>query len=156
MFEQDEDNIHKYQSDVVITGSKKFQIDRDDSEQFVIVVSSVLRKKFIETDILDSSEVYKVLSQIELIMLGMRTPDLAFLTLNEFSDVKETDFFRHQELLKGKSIMEICLSNPDSVKHALANFEGIDEELQGSIIRIICQDDDVRTTTFKEIDLYPK
>ena len=87
MFEQDIDNIHKYQSDVVITGSKKFKIDATDPEQFVIIVSSVMRQKFIEMDILDTSEVHKVLSQIELIMLGMRTPDLAFITLNEFSDI---------------------------------------------------------------------
>ena len=84
MFEQDIDNIHKYQSDVVITGKKKFQIDKNDPEQFVIIVSSVLRKKFIDIDILDPSDVYKILQQIELIMLGMRTPDLGFIFLNDF------------------------------------------------------------------------
>ena len=50
-------------------------------------------------NILSKSEVYKVLSQIEMIMLGMRTPDLAFITLNDFADIKKSDFFRHQELL---------------------------------------------------------
>jgi len=82
-----------------VTGAKKFQIHRKDLEQFVIIVSTALRKKFIENNTFDSSEVYKVLYQIELIMLGMRTPDLAFITLNDFSDIKKNDFFRHQELL---------------------------------------------------------
>ena len=61
MLEQDYDNLHKYLSDVVVAGSKKFVIDREDSEQFVIIISTVLRKKFVEKGIFDASESYKVL-----------------------------------------------------------------------------------------------
>ena len=53
-----------------------------------------MRTKFIEMDIFDHSEVYIILRQIQLIILGMRTPDLKFLTLNDFEDTKRIDFFR--------------------------------------------------------------
>ena len=45
----------------MFAGSKKFQIEIDDPEQYVMVVSSIMRKKFIEMDIFDHSEVYIVL-----------------------------------------------------------------------------------------------
>ena len=32
MFEQDLDNIHKYSSDVIVTGSKKFKVDASDED----------------------------------------------------------------------------------------------------------------------------
>ena len=63
-------------------------------------------------DIFDASEAYKVLRQCQLTILGMRTPDLSFITLNEFSDIKRTDYFRPQELLQTKSIIDICLNDP--------------------------------------------
>jgi len=52
----------------------------------------------------------------------MRAPDLEFLTLNDFEDTKRSDFFRTQEILFGKSIMDINLSEPDSVRVALDNY----------------------------------
>ena len=76
MLDQNLDNLHKYKTDVVSTGAKLFQIDSNDPEMFVIVISSILRTKFIEMEILDASEVYRVLNQVLLIQLGMRTPDL--------------------------------------------------------------------------------
>jgi len=57
------------------------------------VISTVLRRKFIEMDIFDPSEAYKVLKQVQLTMLGMRTPDLGFITLNDFNDIKKSDYF---------------------------------------------------------------
>ena len=59
-----------------------------------MVISSVLRKKFVEMDLLDQSEAYKILRNIQMIMLGMRTPDLEFIALNDFDGVKASDFFR--------------------------------------------------------------
>ena len=88
-----------------------------------MVISSILRKKFIEMDIFDHSEVYQVLRQVQLIMLGMRTPDLEFLALNDFDDIKKSDFFRMQEILYGKSIMDICLSDPEAIRESLNLFD---------------------------------
>ena len=59
----------------------------------------------------------------------MRIPDLSFVTLNDFADIKKQDFFRTQEMLLGKSIMEICLSDPESVKEALTSYEPTNDNL---------------------------
>jgi len=59
-------------------------------------------------------------------------------------------------LLNGKSIVEICLSNPDSIKEAISGYDPKNDNLEGSIITMICQEDEVRTATLKEIGLYPK
>jgi len=58
------------------------------------VVSTVFRKKFIEMDMFEQSEAYKILRTIQIIQLGMRTPDLEFLALNDFERIKYIDFFR--------------------------------------------------------------
>ena len=59
-----------------------------------MVISTILRRKFIDMDIFDASEAYKVLNRIQLTQLGMRIPDLGFITLNDFNDIKNSDFFR--------------------------------------------------------------
>ena len=120
-----------------------------------MVISTVLRKKFVEMDLLDQSEAYKVLRSIQMIMLGMRTPDLEFIALNDFDGVKASDFFRAQELLHGKSIMDICLSDPQSIRQALNTTEFDQEMLQGSIMETICVGDPIRCETFVEIDFFP-
>ena len=61
LLDQNLNNLHQFQSDLVFTGVKKFEVDANDKDQYVLVVSSVLRKKFIDMEILDSSEVYKCL-----------------------------------------------------------------------------------------------
>jgi len=45
-------------------------------------------------DIFDQSEAYKILRSLQVIQLGMRTPDLEFMALNDFENVKNHDFFR--------------------------------------------------------------
>ena len=74
-------------------------------------------------------------------MLGMRTPDLGFITLNNFIDIKKSDYFRPQELLITKSIMDICLSDTESVIEALDNYDMSNDDLTGSIVQILCKDD---------------
>jgi len=86
----------------------------------------------------------------------MRTPDLEFITLNDFDEIQDSDFFRTQEMLVGKSIMEICIIHTDAILHALSNYDPENENLQGSIIQLICKDDQVRKDNFKELDIYPK
>ena len=56
----------------------------------------------------------------------------------------------------GKSIMDICLSDPDLIKDALIDFDPANDNLEGSVMSVLCQDDVIRKETFKEIDFYPK
>ena len=85
----------------------------------------------------------------------MRTPDLEFLTLNDFEDIKRSDFFRTQEILFGKSVMDICLSDSDSVRDALNFFNHKNVYNKGSIMEMITKGDQVRRDTFKDINFYP-
>ena len=41
-------------------------------------------------------------------------------------------------MLLGKSIMEICLSDPESIKEALDTYEPTNDNLEGSIMHILC------------------
>ena len=49
-------------------------------------------------------------------MMSMRIPDLEYLALHSFGELKLKDFFRPQEILLGKSICDICLTEPESIK----------------------------------------
>ena len=51
--------------------------------------------------------------------------------------------------------MDICLSDPDSIRDALKVFDKNSENLEGSIIEIMTLGDQVRKDTFKDIELYP-
>jgi len=86
----------------------------------------------------------------------MRIPDLNFLMLNNFDTIKKNEFFRTQEVLFGKSIMEICMSAPESISAALKNFKDEFEDLENSVIHNVTSGDKVRKDCFQEIGLYPK
>ena len=99
--DQDLNNIYKYKSDVVLCGKKKFYLAHSENnkekileDEYIIVSSVVLRKDFIEMDIFDPNESHYVLRKAQLLQLGMRTPDLKFITLNNFDSIQQIDMFR--------------------------------------------------------------
>ena len=49
----------------------------------------------------------------------MRRPNLEYLLMNTFKTLMEKDFFISQEVLQGKSLCDICLSDPKAIKGAL-------------------------------------
>lgn len=57
----------------------------------------------------DRHEAYTILKQSLDTMMIMRIPDLEYVALNSFADLKRKDFFRPQEILLGRSICDICL-----------------------------------------------
>ena len=54
--------------------------------------------------------------------LNMILPDLKYLVLNTFDDIKEKHFLKKQELLEGKSLFDISIKNEDDIKSALKNM----------------------------------
>lgn len=52
----------------------------------------------------------------------MILPDLKYLVLNTFDDIKEKHFLKKQELLEGKSLFDISIKNEDDIKSALKNM----------------------------------
>jgi len=59
---------------------------------------------------------------MNLLTLGMRSTDLKYLIMNDFEKIKRKDFFRCQELLLGKSFMDVCLSDPIAIFEALKYY----------------------------------
>lgn len=78
----------------------------------MLVISTMLRRRLILKNVLNRSEAYSVLKWSLDTMMSMRIPDLEYLALNSFEELKRTDFFRPQEILLGKSICDICLTEP--------------------------------------------
>lgn len=133
---------------------------QDDS--YVLVISTMLRRRLILKNALNRSEAYSVLKWALDTMMSMRIPDLEYLALNSFEELKRTDFFRPQEILLGKSICDICLTEPQSIMKA---FEIYDESNKyaptfqrapGSLMEFITADDRIRRETFIQTGFYPK
>jgi hypothetical protein len=91
--DQDMNKIYTYKSSVLLTGKKKFVISENNLKQFVMVLSSQMRKNIIIKNLFDRSEAYIILERSLDLMLTMRCPDLEFLVLNSFEDLKNLDFF---------------------------------------------------------------
>ena len=90
------------------------------------------------------------------IMIEMRRPDLEYILLNTFQNLKENDFFVSQEMLLGKSICDISLSDPRSVREALANYKQDKSNINCSIVFELIKGDELRKEAFQEIKFYPK
>lgn len=54
--------------------------------------------------------------------MAMRKPDLEYVLLNSFDSLLKLDFFTPQEILFGKSLCDICLSDPNKIKQGLETF----------------------------------
>jgi hypothetical protein len=120
---------YTYQTMVTIAGTCKFNIVSENQQEskeeagYVQVVAAVLRRNLISKDILVRAEAFAVLKRALDLMMTMRIPSLEYLALHPFSELKIKDFFRPQEILLGKSICDICLSEPETIKAAFDEFK---------------------------------
>ena len=64
----------------------------------------------------------------------MRKPSLDYMLMNTFDSLKKTDFFSSQEILKGQSICDICLSDPVSIKYALDEYDPDKQDIRDSLV----------------------
>jgi hypothetical protein len=157
--DQDVNNLYTHKSTIILTGQKKFIFDPIQPESYVLVISTMLRRKLILQNILNRYEAFVVLKQALDTVMSMRIPDLEYLSLNTFDVQKKKDFFRPQEILLGKSICDICLSEPQSILAALEDWKNLKSETSrawGSIIEQLTWDDRIRRETFIETKFYPK
>ena len=61
-------------------------------------------------------------------MLSMRITDLKYIVLNTFDDIKRMNFFQCHDILQGKSLCDISLTDPKSILDALNLWKNIPEE----------------------------
>ena len=85
-----------------------------------------------------------MLSIAQDLMMRMKIPDLEYLVLNSFDEIRRKDFFMTQEILQGKSISDISLSSAESWIEALHRFRQEWKVLDGCIVENIIDGDRVR------------
>ena len=90
--------------------------------------------------------------------MRQRIPDLEYIVLNSFEDLKDKDFFRSQLILQGKSICDICITDQKAVRKATSvEVDGkAYTTLKGSIIEQVIQGDGIRRQAMQETKIYPK
>ena len=61
LLDQDLNNVYIYRSTVVCVGSKKFELDSKDSQQYAWVISACLRDQYISMKIFENHEAFLLL-----------------------------------------------------------------------------------------------
>jgi hypothetical protein len=59
-----------------------------------MVISTTFRKNVILKNLFSRSEAYSILARSLDLMLSLRIPDIEYLILNTFEDLKNQDFFQ--------------------------------------------------------------
>ena len=83
----------------------------------------------------------------------MKMPDFEYILTNSFEKLKKEEFFQPQEVLYGKSICDICVSDPESVSKALkatSSQESVD--FTRTILYKLVVGDPLRKKAFTEIN----
>ena len=114
-------NLYSYVSNVLSVGRKRFELSANDPEDYIIVISSLLRMD--QIDMFDQTETYAMLRSSQQLLMAMRIPDLEYILLNTFDQLRKQDFFACQEILLGKSLGDICLNTPKFLKEALTTYK---------------------------------
>lgn len=84
LLDQEFNTQYKYQSEILLVGHKKFQIDPDDPAQFVVVSACRLRSNYIEQAVFTRDEAHHVLQSCLKRATSMRIADLAYLVLTTY------------------------------------------------------------------------
>ena len=156
LIDQDETNIYSYRSKIVLCGNMKMILDKKDPEMFLTVTATVLRKNLIQKQIFNRSQAYEVVTLCQQLMMRMKIPDLEYLVLNSYDDIRKKDFFMAQEILQGKMIGDICLSSAESWIEALTQFRQEWQEIKGCIVEQVIDGDRVRREHMQSCCFYPK
>lgn len=114
-------SLYTYESSVILTGKQTFNFDEQDRDLNAVVVSSLLRSKIIEQSLFERGEAFTVLQMAQEHVLKMRQPDLELMILQQFNDIVKKEFFQSQEILQGKSLCDICLSDSELIKEQIKN-----------------------------------
>ena len=121
--DQEENNLYAYKSDVTLSGKQIIVLDKENPNRYVLVISSMLNKNIINNKNFTNGECLRILLHSQQVTISMEFADLKYIIFNNFEDLKKDHFFKHQEVLDGLSICQICLSDPESVEQATKNFQ---------------------------------
>ena len=86
-------NLFKYQTDLAFFGNTTFELDKDNHNINAKVVSALLRQSFLDSKVFENQETFLILRKITDMSMSMRIPNLKYIFLNNFENIKEKDFF---------------------------------------------------------------
>ena len=86
-------NMYFYKSDVVLCGNMKMILKEDDHDMYITATATILRQEIIAKEIFNRSQAYEVLSIAQDLMMRMKIPNLEYLVLNSFEDIRTKNFF---------------------------------------------------------------
>ena len=65
-------NLYIYMSQLLLIGQKRFQINKDDQSDYLIIISARITDEIIEKKIFEQYETYSLLRGAQEIMIEMR------------------------------------------------------------------------------------
>lgn len=78
------------------------------------------------------------------------------MILSSFGELLKSEFFQSQEMLQGKSLCDICLSDSELIKEAIKSNKNQNTTLNASTIEDVIAGDKLRKETFVSTEFYPK
>ena len=123
LLDKDLNNLYEYETEFFCFGIKKQILHSKKSDIYVNIVSTRFKKQIVRSNLLENIEKIQILKQMNQMLSCMRIPDMKFILLNSFDDLKKKCFFSQQILLNGKSIFDINIRDADEVHKAIYESE---------------------------------
>lgn len=120
--DENESELFQYESDIVMYGSTQVNFGDCCSSIHAKIMSMSLTPSLIKQNLLDNTEALYILETLSKKIMNMRLPDINFIVMNNFEQLKMNFFFQSQQLLQGKSICDICINEMQTVKSSLKSF----------------------------------
>ena len=128
-------NIFQNETDLVQFGYKKFLTNKNDFDEYVVVVASSIKQNVFMQANLENSENFFILNSVQKKLLSMRLCKFENYIMNDnFNLLLKNQFFQPQEVLDGKNICELCLDQPVSIDYALRQKSEDIGSLEGSLV----------------------
>lgn len=70
----------------------------------------------------NETERYRILNHSLSLMMQIEKADLKYILFNNFTNLSHFDFFKPQDILRGRSIAQISLGDPNSIQIGLRNL----------------------------------
>lgn len=85
--------LYKYRSEIVYIGNTTMELDSSDGSKQAQVLTAYLRRPLIVGKVLNNQESLYLLEKALIKTINMRIPDLEYIVMNTFGDIKDQDFF---------------------------------------------------------------
>ena len=128
----------KYETDLTKFDIKKIYCGNEDQQRYYLLAKASVQTKLIVGNQFNNFEFNYLLEAQVSTLLHMVAFDFANIILvpleKESSDFNSLKFFKSQEILAGKSLCDLYLTNPNRINIALMNLKQKKVDAQCSIV----------------------